>query len=104
MTTASQQSTIAVQVTFMGEIQTLVGQRELRISLPEGATMTGLLSSLSKSYGDDFASRVFSAPGKLKENLLIFVDGENIKELGGLAATLGNSQVEVLMLDMFAGG
>ena len=88
----------------MGEIQTLVGQREVRLDLPEGATVTALLASLSNSYGDDFASHVFSAPGKLKENLLIFVDGENIKELGGLAATLGNSEVEVLMLHMFAGG
>ena len=98
------ESSIAVRVTFMGEIQTLVGQRELRLSMPQGATVADLFASLSKSHGDEFTSCVFAAQGKLQQSVLVFVDGENIKERGGLAATLGNGEVEVLMLQVIEGG
>jgi sulfur transfer ThiS family protein len=104
MASASEQSTIAVRVTFTGEMQTLVGRRELRLDLPEGATVTDLLAFLSRNHGEDFASCVFSGPDKLRQGLLIFVDGENIKGRGGLGAALGNSEVEVLLLTMLEGG
>ena len=102
--TASQQSSITVRITFMGEMHTLTGRRELLMTFPVGATVAELLASLSKSYGDAFTCRVFSGPGKLQHSMVIFVDGENIKGCGGLAATLGNSEVDVIMLPMFAGG
>ena len=97
-------STLAVRVTFMGELPSIVGQRGLQVALPEGATVGELLESLSKTYGDNFTCRVFSGPAKLHHTMLIFVDGENIKERGGLAATLGRGEVEVIMLPMLGGG
>lgn len=87
----------------MGEIRQLIGRHELRLSFPQGATVSDLFASLSVSYGDEFTSRVFSAPDSLRQNMLIFVDGENIKARGGLAAALGN-EVEVLMLHVVEGG
>jgi hypothetical protein len=101
---ASQPSTLAVRVAFSGEMQTLIGQRELRVRLPQGATVKDLLALLSGKHGDDFTSRVFGDSGKLRQGLLIFVDGENIKARGGLDATLGNGEVEVLMLTLLEGG
>ncbi len=95
---------MAVRVTFMGEMQAVIGQRELHLSLPAGATVAQLLDWLSERYGEAFTSRVFSAPGKLHHTLLIFVDGEDIKTHGVLAAPLGKGEVEVIMLPMFAGG
>lgn len=103
-TNVSKQSTPAVRVTFMGELPSIVGQRSLQVDLPEGATVGELLESLSKAYGDKFTCRAFCAPGKLHHTMLIFVDGENIKQRGGLAATLGAGEVEVIMLPMFGGG
>jgi len=98
------QTTLEVSVSFMGEMVSIVGARNLKLALPEGATVGDLLASLSKSYGEDFRCRVFSGPAKLQHTMLIFVDGENIKERGGLAAGLGNGEVEVIMLPMFGGG
>jgi len=98
------QPTLAVRVTFMGELPSLIGQRSLQVALPRGATVGQLLESLSKTYGDNFTCRVFSGPAKLHHTMLIFVDGENIKQRGGLAAKLGDSEVEVIMLPMFGGG
>jgi len=100
----TKQSTLAVRVTFMGELPSIIGQRSLQVALPEGATVGELLESLSKSYGNVFTDRVFCGPGKLNHTMLIFVDGEDIKQRGGLAATLGDSEVEVIMLPMFGGG
>ena len=97
-------SNLAVRVRFMGDLPAVTGQRNLLVSLPAGDTVGGLLESLSQRYGEDFRSRVFSGPTKLHHTMLIFVDGENIKQHGGLAAKLGASEVEVIMLPMFGGG
>ena len=99
-----ERSTPDVRVTFMGELPSIIGLRSLQVALPKGATVGELLESLSKTYGDKFSCRVFCAPAKLHHTMLIFVDGENIKERGGLAATLGAGEVEVIMLPMFGGG
>lgn len=101
---AGEASTPDIRVTFMGELPSIVGQRSLQVALPQGATVSQLLASLSKTYGDNFRCRVFCAPEKLHHTMLIFVDGENIKERGGLAATLGTGDVEVIMLPMLGGG
>ena len=93
-----------IRVTFMGELPSIVGERSLQVALPQGATVGELLASLSKTYGDNFTSRVFCGPEKLHHTMLIFVDGENFKERGGLAATLGAGEVEVIMLPMYGGG
>jgi len=97
-------STIGVKVKFMGDLPALIGKRELVVTLPEASTVDDLLASLSKSYGDPFTLRVFSDPGKLHHYMVVFLDGQNIEDLGGLAARLGESQVEVVMLPMYEGG
>jgi molybdopterin converting factor small subunit len=98
------QSTIAVRVKFMGDLPAVTGQRNLRVMLPEGSTVGNLLESLCREFGPEFASRIFSGPAKLEHTVLVFVDGENIKARGGLAAKLGASEVELLMLPVICGG
>ena len=97
-------STPAIRVTFMGELPSITGQHRLQVALPQSATVGELLALLSDQFGDQFRCRVFSTPTKLHQTMLIFVDGENIKQRGGLAATLGTGDVEVFMLPMIEGG
>ena len=105
MTAAAQPlSTRGVRVTFMGELPAITGGHSLQVDLPTGATVGELLAMLSDKYGDQFRFRVFSTPTTLHKTMLIFVDGEHIKERGGLAATLGSGDVEVYMLPMIGGG
>ena len=94
----------AVQVTFMGEITTVIGKRSLEVGLPEEATVGDLMASLSQTYGEAFTSRAFVGPGRLHHTMLVFVDGEEIKERGGLSAKLGGGKVDVILLPMFGGG
>ena len=101
---ATEQPTIQVRVSFMGELPSLIGRRSLSVGVPRSGTVGDLLECLSQTYGEAFACRVFSEPGNLRHTMLVFVDGENIKGLGGLAAKLGDGEVEVIMLPMFGGG
>ena len=97
-------STITVRVRFMGDLCALIGQQQIAVTLPEGSTMADLMSDLSTTYGEAFTARVFSSPTRLQHSVLLFVDGQNIKQRGGLAAKLGNSETEIVLLPMFGGG
>lgn len=101
---AAPEPTIDVQVKFMGDLPAVVGRRMLDLTMPEGRTVGDLLQALSETYGDAFTSRVFAGPAKLEHTILIFVDGEDIRDCGGIAAKLGKGRVELIMLPMFGGG
>jgi molybdopterin converting factor small subunit len=96
--------TVDVQVSFMGDLPSVVGRRDMTVTLPQDNTVGDLLASLSESFGTAFTHRVFSGPDKLEHTILVFVNGQNIKEHGGFAARLGDGDVEVVMLPMFGGG
>jgi len=97
-------STVAVRVKFMGDLRAVIGKRDETMTLPQGSTVGDLFASLCRSYGEPFVSRVFSKAGALQHYVLVFVNGENIKEAGGLGRRLEESEVEIIMLPMFEGG
>ena len=90
----------------MGDLRAVVQSPELKMSLPQGSSMGDLMRSLAERYGDPFAKWIFTASGDLHHYILIFVNGENIQDVGGLTAKLGGQgdQVEIIMLPMFEGG
>ena len=99
-----EEPTIDVQVRFMGDLPSVVGRRDMTVTLPRDNTVGDLMASLSESFGTAFTQRVFSGPDKLEHTIIIFVNGENIDGQGGFAARLGTGNVEVVMLPMFGGG
>jgi hypothetical protein len=98
------QSTLAVRIKFMGDLPAVIGQRCLEIAMPAGSTVRVLLASVSNTYGEAFAARVFSSPAKLHHYILIFVDGEHVATRRALDAQLGDGEVDVVMLPTFGGG
>ncbi len=88
----------------MGDLPAVVGTRILKLSLPEACTVSGLLAHLSDTYGEAFTSRVFSGAGKLHHYIIVFVDGVKVQGPAGFEQTLGNGEVDVVMLPMFGGG
>ncbi len=88
----------------MGDLPSILGKRKVQVSMPQDATVADLLESLSEMFGETFKGHVFSAPGKLRHTMLIFVGEDNIQNCGGLAVKLGDKDVEVIMLPMFGGG
>ena len=97
-------ATIAVQIKFMGDLRAVIGKRNETMTLPQGSTIADLLTSLCASYGEPFTSRVMSKAGTVEHYILMFLNGRNIKEVGGLAAKLDGGDVEIIMLPMFEGG
>jgi molybdopterin converting factor small subunit len=101
-----QEKTVQVRVRFMGDLRAVVESRDLTVALPQGSRVGDLLTSLAERYGDPFAKWIFTDSGELHHYILIFVNGENIQDTGGLSTGLGerDDQVEVIMLPMFEGG
>lgn len=101
-----EENAVRVRVRFMGDLRAVVESRDLQISLPQGSSVGDLLGSLAERYGDPFAKWLFTGSGELHHYILIFVNGENIQDTGGLSTGLGEQedQVEVIMLPMFEGG
>lgn len=97
-------NTLAVKVKFMGDLRAIVGRRETTKELPVGSTVKDLVASLSDDFGELFSSRVLNRRGNLEHYVLVFLNGKNIKEMKGLETTLGEGEVEILMLPMFEGG
>jgi hypothetical protein len=95
-----------VRIRFMGEFKALIDSPDIRVSMPRGASMRDLLVALSRKYGDGFSKWIFTGAGDLHHWVLIFVNGENIQDTGGLDAKLGThgDQVEIILLPMFEGG
>jgi len=88
----------------MGDLRAIVGKRETTTNLSQGSTVKDLLASLSNSYGEGFSSRVLNPMGNLEHYVLVFLNGKNIRELEGLETSLGEGEVEFMMLPMFEGG
>jgi molybdopterin converting factor small subunit len=97
-------ATVAVRVKFMGDLRSVIGKHDETKTLPQGSTIGDLFASLCGSYGEPFISRVFNKAGALQHYVVVFVNGKNIKETGGLGTRLVESEVEIVMLPMFEGG
>jgi hypothetical protein len=95
---------VVINIKFMGDLRALLQRRTLTVTLPKGSTVGDLFASLAGSYGEPFSSRVFTHSGALQHYVLVFLNGENVKDLGGLTAGLGDGEVEIMMLPMFEGG
>jgi len=97
---------IDVRVRFMGDLRAVIEASELNVKLPRGTRVGELLNSLAERYGDPFAKWLFTSAGELHHSIVVFVNGENIQDIGGLSAGLGQQgdQVEIIMLPMFEGG
>jgi molybdopterin converting factor small subunit len=97
---------IGVRIRFMGDLRAVIETSDLKLALPRGTRVSELLKSLTERYGDTFAKWLFTGSGELHHSIVIFVNGENIQDIGGLSVKLGEQgdQVEIIMLPMFEGG
>jgi MoaD family protein len=77
------------------------GQRLVDVALP-GSTVGELLDALRETY-PGVHRRVVDELGSLRQHVNVFVNGESIRYLGGLAATLGDGD-EVWVLPAISGG
>lgn len=95
---------VTVKVSFLGEIRSVAGCKEMQVSPAEGNTVEGLLKHLCQKLGQSFAARLFDSDGSLYNHVVVFVNGQNIKEAQGLNTTLTDGNVDVMILPVWDGG
>lgn len=95
---------IAVKVSFLGELRSFVRRREMEVALAEGSTVEDLLGHLSQRLGEGFARHLFNGDGSLYRHVSIFVNGSDVRNVGGLEARLAGGEVDVLILPTYGGG
>jgi len=102
--TDHQAATFEVKVSFLGDMRSIVGRRDVRLVLSKGAILADLLTSLITEYGEALRNRIFNAQGELLRHTIVFINGRDARERGGLQAVLDGEDIDILILPIFEGG
>jgi len=86
-----------VSVRLFTTLRELVGKRRVELQLPNGATVQTLLDRLSELYGHSFTSYIYDEEGKLRNYLQLLLNGENIRNLGGLQTRLKEGDTLIIL-------
>lgn len=90
-----------MDVKYFATFRDLTHELTYRLDSPP-STIGGLLELLSQRYGAAFRKAVF-ADGDLHANVILLVNGRNVRTSGGLATPLQPDDV-VAVFPMVAGG
>ena len=78
------------------------GRRDLDVALEHGATVAALLDQLADPY-PGLERRIRDETGALRRHVNVFVDGEQLRALGGLDHRLRDG-AQLLVLPAVSGG
>jgi len=93
-----------VKVNTILELAQFLGSRELVVSVPDKATVMQVLEALKKLTGKDIMGKIIAPEtGELKSFMRIFVEGRDIRFLGGLSTPVSEGDT-VLILPPAGGG
>jgi molybdopterin synthase sulfur carrier subunit len=85
-----------------GSLRELAGEREIDVSLPDGATIRDLLNRMGE-LRPVLAQRLLDEDGNITRFANVFVNGRDIRDLDGLDTPVTPSD-EVTILPPAAGG
>jgi molybdopterin synthase sulfur carrier subunit len=83
-------------------LRELAGERDIDVALPEGATIGDLLNRLVE-LRPNLADRLLDEDGNIPRFVNVFVNGRDIRHLGGLHTPVTPND-EVIILPPAAGG
>jgi molybdopterin synthase sulfur carrier subunit len=89
-------------VRLFGSLRELAGEREIDVALPDGATVRDLLNRLGE-LRPILAQRLLDEDGNIPRSVNVFVNGRDIRDLGGLDTSVMPDD-EVTILPPAAGG
>ena len=90
---------LKVKVEYLGHIKNILGsRREEEVDVNEDASVSDLLSELSRKHGDSFRKAIYEAGGRdIKSNFIATVNGYLLNQLNGVQTKLKNGDKVVLM-------
>lgn len=99
------QKGITVNVRLFGMLAALTRERLVTLHLPKGSTLEDVISELGRRFGMDFLDRILRVPGELHTFCQLFVDGEQVDDLGKeIGASGGVAEIGMILLMASEGG
>ena len=96
---------VAVRVWLFGALSALAAERPMVLRLAAGFTAGDVIARLGDRLGDEFISRVLSAPGEKFSHCRVFVDGYAVERLDAPIPTGGaTAEVELILMIAPEGG
>lgn len=94
-----------VRVEYVGHVRNVAdNKREEQVEVEDEATITELLTILSKKYGDPFIRAIYEPKSPdVKPNYIITVNGYLLNQLEGLGTKLKDND-HVTILPIVSGG
>lgn len=92
-----------VECNFFGPIRDVVGTKTIVHELPPGTTVTELVTDLDETY-DGVADQLLKGESELADNLVITVDGRNVRQLDGEETILDDGAVVRISPSVGGGG
>ena len=93
-----------IKVYTILELEEILGQRELEVSVPSGSTVKDFISWMVESWGEPLSSKLFcSGSDRLLPHIRLMVNGRTIESLRGMETVLQDGD-EFLMVPFVAGG
>lgn len=89
--------------TFMGMEKLLGGKKSQVIELPKDSTVESMIKELGNMFGKEFTHSTMSGQHRLKEGLVIMVNGVNIFAVDGFNTKLHDGD-SVLLFPPVGGG
>lgn len=94
-----------VTVRYFGLFRSLIKRTEETIQVEKESTVRDLLGHLASQYGDYFAANLLAADGSILPNLVILVNGTEIKHLNGPETRFdGEEEATMVLIATMAGG
>lgn len=91
-----------ITVRFLGQVKKAAKTNQIQIKIRKGTTVSDLLTALSENLGKQFSSLV-NERRILQNNVTVMVNGENIVVRNGLATSIQEGDV-IVILTALAGG
>jgi len=92
---------IGIKIVAAMDIAELIGGREKEIFLPEGSSISDLLSELEKKYGEPITKFLYRTNRSLAQ--VVLLNGENITFLEGTKTKLKDGD-EIFLVPNVLGG
>ena len=94
-----------VKVRYYGLFRSLIKRTEEKIEVERESTVRDLLSLLASRHGEYFAANLLAADGSILPNLVILVDGTEIKHLHGPDTRFdGEEEATMVLVASLSGG
>ena len=92
-----------VKIRYLGPVRMILNKKEEEVEVPIKATLADLMSKLVGLYGDSFKEEVFEPDGKIRDGLVVTINGIAVGQLGGTKMRLNEGDA-ITLLPFFAGG